>query len=47
VEASFVPEASGDAIVSLAIYAHVGLIHIGLFLAGAAPLSIGSPWKPA
>jgi hypothetical protein len=31
-------EASGDAIVRLAIYGHVGLIRIGLFLAGAALL---------
>lgn len=31
-------EASGDAIVRLAIYDHVGLTRIGLFLAGAALL---------
>ena len=31
-------EASGDAIVRMAIYNHVGLIRIGLFLAGAALL---------
>ncbi len=31
-------EASGDAVVRLAIYDHVGLIRIGLFLAGAALL---------
>jgi hypothetical protein len=31
-------EASGDAIVRLAIYNHVGLIRTGLFLAGAALL---------
>jgi hypothetical protein len=31
-------EASGDAIVRLAIYRHVGLIRIALFLAGAALL---------
>ncbi len=31
-------EASGDALVRLAIYNHVGLIRIGLFLAGAALL---------
>jgi hypothetical protein len=31
-------EASGDAIVRLAIYDHVGLIRIGLFLSGAALL---------
>jgi len=31
-------EVSGDAIVRIAIYNHVGLIRIGLFLAGAALL---------
>jgi hypothetical protein len=31
-------EVSGDAIVRMAIYNHVGLIRIGLFLAGAALL---------
>jgi hypothetical protein len=31
-------EASGDAIVRMAIYNHAGLIRIGLFLAGAALL---------
>jgi small multidrug resistance family-3 protein len=31
-------EAGGDAIVRMAIYRHVGLIRIGLFLAGAALL---------
>jgi small multidrug resistance family-3 protein len=31
-------EASGDAVVRLAIYDHVGLIRMGLFLAGAALL---------
>jgi hypothetical protein len=31
-------EASGDAIVRMAIYDHVGLTRIGLFLAGAALL---------
>lgn len=31
-------EASGDAIVRMAIYNHVGLVRIGLFLAGAALL---------
>jgi small multidrug resistance family-3 protein len=31
-------EVSGDAIVRMAIYNHVGLVRIGLFLAGAALL---------
>ena len=31
-------EASGDAIVGVAIYNHAGLIRVGLFLAGAALL---------
>lgn len=31
-------EAGGDAIVRLAIYRHVGVVRIGLFLAGAALL---------
>lgn len=31
-------EASGDAIVRMAIYKHAGLIRIGMFLAGAALL---------
>src|ERR1700689_2725855 len=31
-------EAGGDAVVRVAIYQHVGLIRIGLFLAGAALL---------
>jgi phosphate starvation-inducible membrane PsiE len=47
VEASFVLEAGGDAIVRLAIYDHVGLIRIGVFLAGAALLSVISLWKRA